>query len=238
MDYNITPINERNLQAVFVDAGGVLLKPDFEKIIRLAPSLPLTEEMIDIALYQNGEIGAGLGPGDNDDDFVYNFCIAAGLDDKTISDNFPELRDIVLFAPWIPRKLDEIHAFLNTLKQLNLKVVVVSNTEWGGVEELLDNLGICQVGAGKGVEIHTVIDSAEINIFKPDPRIYEFAAKKIDVPIKSCLHVGDSIRNDVKASLEAGAYPVYFSPFIDNCEHEFTTVTSLSELGNIITDEL
>lgn len=226
------------LKAIFVDAGGVLVKPNHERIIALTDDVKVTEEKIDSALYQHGEVGAGLGPGDDDDEFVYNFSKAAGLDVKTIKENFEELRDIILFSPWVARNINEVHDVLLKLKQKGLKVAIVSNTEWGGMESLLNELGICQVGDGAGVNIDAVFDSAEIKIFKPDPKIYKYAAEQFGFKPSECLHIGDSIRNDVRSSKEAGLIPIHFAPYSSSSSEEYKTVSSFSELVEVVNNEL
>ncbi|AJR05488.1 HAD family hydrolase [Photobacterium gaetbulicola] len=220
----------KQIDAIFLDAGGVLLKPDHSRIMSLADNLPITEESIDRALYAHGSVGAGLGPGDDDDAFVYEFAIAAGLTKPFTLKHMEELKDIVLFSPWIPREIDVIYDTLTKIKKEVSHIVVVSNTEEGGAKELLRDTGICQVGEGPGIEVSAIVDSGIIGVHKPDPQIYHIAADLVDTPIERCLHIGDSIRNDVNAAKKAGAIPVHFCPY-GHCESsEHLHIKSLSEI--------
>lgn len=202
------------IDAIFIDAGGVLLRPDYKRFQALCqPEILLPDEDIDRALYVHGAVGAGLGPGDDDDAFVREFALAAGMPAELVQLNFDEIREIVLFSPWVPRSLESCISAFRHFSRAGKLLAVVSNTENGGVATLLADLSICQVGEGKGAPVEAIVDSAEIGIHKPDPEIYKYTARLLGVPIERCLHVGDSIRNDVDAAFAAGATGVHFSPF-------------------------
>lgn len=220
----------RNADALFVDVGGVLLRPNFKLIQEACGDFAPTEQEIDQALYVHGAVGAGLGPGDDDDAFVFNFALSAGIPKHVVEQQFATLRHIVLFAPWIPRYLDETIKALNAIKRVVQHIVIVSNTEYGGVRDLLAQLGICQIGTGKGVEVSAIIDSAEIGIHKPDPRIYKHSADLINVSINKCVHVGDSIRNDVDCMNAAGGLGIHFAPYLTCKDKSHLHVEELIEL--------
>jgi FMN phosphatase YigB (HAD superfamily) len=59
-----------------------------------------------------------------------------------------------------------------------------------GLGEFLDPAGF--------ISEHDVAEAA-----KPDPRIYQFAAQKVDVPIENCLYVGENLI-EVIGALAAG----------------------------------
>lgn len=46
--------------------------------------------------------------------------------------------------------------------------------------------------------------SAELGYEKPDQRIWEHAAKALNVPLNECLHVGDSEEFDLDGARKAG----------------------------------
>ena len=198
--------------AVFVDSGGVLLKPDNQLIKQICKLPDLKNEDLDKALYIHGKVGAGLGPGDDDDSFVFNFLISASIPEYIVKANFSALREALLFLPWIPRELENTKNALNKLKKIVDKIVIVSNTEYGGAEELLAKLKVCQIGHGDGVSVMGVIDTAVIGIHKPNPEIYRYTANLFNVPIEKCIHIGDSIRNDVHSMNEAGGIGIHFCP--------------------------
>ena len=223
----------RGVRALFVDAGGVLLRPDPRRIRALYTDAEApTDEAIDRALYVHGKAGAGLGPGDDDDQFVADFASRTGLSLALVEQRFEDLRDIVLFSPWVARHPEQTSRALSILSQKLERIVIVSNTEYGGVRDLLAELAICQVGDGTGVPVSLVIDTAEIGIHKPDPEIYRYAASAIGVPIERCACVGDSIRNDVDAANRAGARGIHFAPYGSCPDKAHPHVESLSQLAN------
>ncbi|MEM5633024.1 HAD-IA family hydrolase [Bacillus cereus] len=191
------------------------MKPDFTRIQNLFPDLDLKEEKIDKALYPTGcDIGAGLGPGDDNNKFVYQFAIESGIPPEKISGNEKELQNIILFSEWVPRKLHETKKVLQYLRSKNKKIVIVSNTDNGSAAKLLLKLKVCSVNNFEGVEkVDKIIDSWIVGIHKPDHRIYEYSANQINVDISRCLHIGDSIRNDYNSAKKAGAKAILFSPY-------------------------
>lgn len=219
-----------NFDALFLDAGGVLLRPNYKKIQKICAEHAPSETIIDKALYVHGIVGAGLGPGDNDDDFVFNFAIASGIPQNVIKQNFNDFKDVILFDPWIPRYLEETLFALKKIQKKIRNIVVVTNTEYGGAEKLLSDLHICQVGVGKGVNVLAVVDSADINIHKPDPEIYVYSAKIIGVSPDRCIHIGDSVRNDVDAAGQAGVKAVHFCPYGQCNDVSHIHIKSLNEL--------
>jgi|GEM_PF-4874835 len=218
------------IDAVFIDAGGVLLKPNFHKIRLLFPELNLKEELIDKALYPNNcNVGAGLGPGDDDNKFVYEFAVDSGIPPKDAKKNAKKLQEIILFSEWIPRKPDEIKKVINYLKNINKKVAIVTNTENGLATQLLEKLKIC-TEKNNTDEIETVdriIDSWIIGIHKPDPEIYTYTANELGVDITRCLHIGDSYRNDYEAGKKAGANVLLFRPYEKKSENSIQSLLDI-----------
>ncbi len=56
-----------------------------------------------------------------------------------------------------------------------------------------------------------VVFSQDVQIRKPDRRIFEIAAQKADCPLDELLHVGDSLENDVLGAHGAGAKTVWLN---------------------------
>ncbi len=56
--------------------------------------------------------------------------------------------------------------------------------------------------------IEVVIFSCMVNMKKPDPRIYEMMAKRLDVPPSKCLYVGDGSSHELTGASAAGMFPV------------------------------
>lgn len=217
--------------ALFLDVGGVLLKPDPTALrAALGPKAKHPDdEAFDRALYRHGQVGAGLGPGDDDDDFVLRFVLAAGVRESLARACFTELRACVLERPWVLRDPVNDPATLLTLAKLVPHLVIVSNAE-GGTAALLAGQGLCQLGDGPYARASLVIDSLELGVHKPDPEIYRQAAAAVAVDPARCLHVGDSVRNDVHAAEAAGVTALHFCPYGDCRDPSHGHVTSLAQL--------
>lgn len=103
---------------------------------------------------------------------------------------------------------------LGELAATGLPMGVVSNA-MGTVAAVLAAAGLCQVGAGPGVTMSVILDSAEVGVEKPDPRIFRMALEAIDVPPERALYVGDTARVDIDGARAVGMRPVHFDPFGD-----------------------
>ena len=52
--------------------------------------------------------------------------------------------------------------------------------------------------------------SGEVGHAKPDPRIFHHAAATLGVPIRDCIHIGNSWESDIEGALSAGAAAIWF----------------------------
>ena len=101
---------------------------------------------------------------------------------------------------------------LQRLAATGVPIGVVSNSD-GTVEEQLLTTRICQVGAGEGVPVVVVVDSAVAGFEKPDARIFARALERLAVPAERVVHVGDTVYADVRGALAAGIRPLHLDPY-------------------------
>lgn len=87
-------------------------------------------------------------------------------------------------------------AMLTALKSRGIVLGVVSNG-CGNVDVLCDDLGYTPL-------LSLVVDSRRVNLFKPDPAIYTFAADRLGLPAASIMMVGDSFDRDVRPAKAVG----------------------------------
>ncbi len=86
-------------------------------------------------------------------------------------------------------------ALIERARGLGLAVAVVSN--WSdSLEELLGNLRLGPFDA--------ILSSAVVGSEKPDRRIFEAALEGLGVSPAECLHVGDSLQNDIVGAQRLG----------------------------------
>jgi putative hydrolase of the HAD superfamily len=85
---------------------------------------------------------------------------------------------------------------LTRLKARGFVLGVVSNG-CGNVDVLCDDLGYTPL-------MSLVVDSRRVNLFKPDPAIYTFAARRLGLPAGDIMMVGDSFERDVRPAKSIG----------------------------------
>jgi putative hydrolase of the HAD superfamily len=91
---------------------------------------------------------------------------------------------------------EDVIPTLETLAEKGIKMAVISNWD----ERLIRTLE----GLGLGCYFEKVIVSSALGAHKPDPRIFDHAARELGVPPGEIIHVGDSEREDVAGARAAG----------------------------------
>jgi putative hydrolase of the HAD superfamily len=222
-----------DVDAVLLDAGGVLVLPSHEPIQGALAELEVEVEShrLDAAHYA-GMRGLDEAPPGR---FDWGHYLAAYLRALAV----PEARHAparerlratfdASAALW-RRPTAGAREALAALAARGLRLGVVSNAE-GTVAARLAELAICQVGAGAGVPVEVVIDSHVVGVEKPDPAIFGFALRAMDLDPARCLYLGDSVRIDVAGSRAAGLRPVLVTPEPESRGGDFLRVGSVAEL--------
>jgi len=206
------------VEAVFLDVGGVLHLPDpgiiGEALRRAGVDGSLHPELLDRAHYAGvaalvdwPEVERGIWTA-----YQEAYAREVGAPPECIPDVVAELD--VAFASdgiWgrlVPGSMDGLHALYGT----GVALAIVSNSD-GTLEGRLAREGICQVGPGRGVPMSIVIDSAAVGVAKPDPAIFTIALEATGVAPERTLHIGDTVGADVDGALAAGVRPVHLDPF-------------------------
>ena len=127
----------------------------------------------------------------------------------TLADNFvPQYREIVaaLFEAEL-KPIDDINYALSHLPQPK---AVVSN---GPPEKIAQSLRICGLAEFFGSNI---ISAYDVNLFKPDPEIYRYAARSMGHEIEKCAVVDDGIVG-IEAGTKAGMKTFFYNVFDEDC---------------------
>lgn len=145
-----------------------------------------------------------------------------GLTDENIIDkyglelfNMMWLKDRVLF--------DEVKFVLKELKQLNLKIGIISDTT-PSLQKTLETLNI-----GNYIDCYT--SSTEAGVMKPDPKIYNLALSKLNLKANECIYVDDYDEEVI------GAEKLGFKAFRinrNNLEKQYFDISSLIEIIDYI----
>jgi putative hydrolase of the HAD superfamily len=205
-------------QAVFLDAGGVIVLPHRDLV---RSSLAHAGVEIDARVVARGHYEAvrrldrnpdlRLGP----DAYVRALCSALGVPSAREGGAIAALSRLadrrvsgqILWSEAAPHAQRTIAA----LRRAGVAVLVVTNSDGHAAENLRD-AGICQTSAGAGVPVTAVIDSTLVGSAKPDARIFQIALKRAGVDAKSVVHVGDMVCADVAGARAAGIVPIHLDP--------------------------
>ncbi len=75
----------------------------------------------------------------------------------------------------------------------------------------------------------------QVGVAKPDAGIFDLAIKQAETTADHCVHIGDSIENDVEGAINAGIRAIWFDPD-GRCYEGASTITALSELAKALED--
>ena len=231
-------------KAVLLDVGGIFLLPEHDRILGAfarAGQTPVIDDL-DRAHY-TGAVALHTGV-----DVVAEFrtvwgryldafITACGIADEFRADVHEHLdSEFADAALWI-RPAPGSRAGLRALAATGVRLGIVSNAD-GLIGQRLREQEILQVGPGPGVEVECVIDSGEVGVMKPDPRIFEIACTAMGIEARNAWYVGDMPGIDVVGARAAGLHPVVMDPYHLHEAADYDRTTSLTELAHQIGDEV
>jgi REG-2-like HAD superfamily hydrolase len=94
------------------------------------------------------------------------------------------------------RLFDDVLPALELARSRNLKLGIISNWD-ERLKSLLEQLGLISW-------FDLVLVSGEFGAHKPDPKIFQHAARHFQVEAEEVLHIGDSEREDIAGATQAG----------------------------------
>ncbi len=198
-----------SIQTVFLDAGGVLVNPNWIRVsdalaehgIQVsAPALAAAEPQAKRRLDIGDTIRA---TNDQQRGWTYfNLVLteaAIPLSEKTAAalaelHTYHQLQNLWETVP------DEVRPALASLRARGLRLVVVSNAN-GTLHRLFDRLGLTSA-------FDAVFDSYDEGIEKPDPRFFQVALERSGATADTTVHVGDLYHVDVVGARSAAITPV------------------------------
>jgi HAD superfamily hydrolase (TIGR01549 family) len=223
------------LETVFLDAGGVLVYPNWTRIslalaergVRVDPATlaraePFAKKQIDDRTTISSTTDAGRG-------WLYFNLI------------FERAR--VPLTPAVEEALAELHAYhqssnlwelvpphvapsLAALRQRGLKLTVVSNAN-GRLKMLFDRLELAGC-------FDCLLDSHDEGVEKPDPRYFDIALERSGARRETTIHVGDLYHVDVVGARNAGLRGVLLDEAGLYPEVDCPRVRSLTEFVALI----
>lgn len=227
--------------AILLDVGGVFLLPSHAHI-RSALSRIDHEvadgDVIDRAHYLSVRVfPMDLEPGAYMDDYWTEYLEAyarsVGVEDDLLDDAVEHLRNEYVTGGLWSRVIEGSARGLRALVDTDVPVGIVSNSD-GTIEARLGEMGMLQVGEGPGVEVRCLVDSGNVGVEKPDPRIFDRALSMLGLPPEGIWYVGDTPAFDIVGARRAGLHPILMDPFAVNGDYGVPCVTSLTDVASMV----
>lgn len=136
-------------------------------------------------------------------------------------------RDAPVEDVWTHRIIHNIEAFA-LIAQLR-PVAIVTNNNGTAVQQCIEH-GICQLDDGPLPRVAAIVDSAVIDIAKPDPRIFAPALDALGTKAERTLYVGDTVHADVLGARAAGMPVVQLDPLNLHHDHDHWRLPDLAAL--------
>lgn len=197
------------LETLFLDAGGVLLFPNFERIsaalgrhgVTIATGALAKAELA--AKRQLDEEQTFQAMSDQERGRLYFSLMLerAGLSRTPSAEAaIAELHDYHRQHNLWDHVPGDARPALAAFRARGLRLVVVSNAN-GTLKRLFDRIGLTPT-------VDLVLDSHEEGVEKPDPRFFQIALERSGARQETTVHVGDLYHVDVVGARAAGIRPV------------------------------
>lgn len=220
------------IETVFLDAGGVLIHPNFDRVaatLRVHGLNTTGEALRRVEPQAKRDLEDPSFVRSSDDDsrgLVYFATVLrrAGVPfDDRVRAALTELRAYHAASNLWETPADGLIPFLNRLRARGLRRVVVSNAN-GTLHAHFDRLGLTPY-------FDAVFDSYVEKVEKPDPRFFEIALERSGSSRATTVHVGDFYEIDVVGARRAGLEAILLDPADVNRDRDCVRVRTLDELA-------
>jgi HAD superfamily hydrolase (TIGR01549 family) len=121
---------------------------------------------------------------------------------------------------------EDVRRTLPQLKEAGYILGVISNRD-KPFHDVLQEHGI-------GEFFDFSMAAGEVNVWKPDPGIFEHGLQRVNLSAREVIYVGDNYYADVIGSRSAGLEPVLYDPLGIFPDPDCTTIRSFDELNSVI----
>ena len=121
---------------------------------------------------------------------------------------------------------DDVRRTLPELKKAGYVLAVISNRD-KPFQDTLDSHGLSEF-------FPYALAGGEVDIYKPEPGIFEHALRQLNVTARETVYVGDNYYADVVGARRAGLEPVLFDPNRIFPDADCATIQSFDELISVI----
>jgi putative hydrolase of the HAD superfamily len=233
------------LEAVVFDAGGTLVRLDFEWMSEMLAELGVTasaEEIRRAEVHGRRRYDALAGRMPNTPalglhpplgsvaptkSYFAGMLEAVGCRHPVLEEALERMtqRQVPPSLLWA-RPMEGARAALDALAGLRIRACCVSNSD-GRAELHLKTFGVRE-----GLEF--VVDSQHEGVEKPDPRIFAIALARLGLPAERTVYVGDIRSVDEAGARGAGMHFVLIDPFGDYAPPRQLAVRRLEELPALL----
>ena len=223
----------RRYDAILLDAGGVLVHPNWPLVASLVPDLELSVESMEVAEHRviaeldDAEVIAATDDAARLDRFLRAVLSAGGAPSNRMDEGIAVIREINREGRLWSLVPADVPATLERLQALGFGLAVVSNAN-GTVRERLRLLGL-------GRFFPIVVDSHEEKIEKPDPRVFLPALRALGVTPDRALYVGDLFHIDVLGARAAGIDAVLLDRDDLRAHVDVSRIRTLGEIVDRVT---
>ena len=235
----MAPLSEGPV-AVLLDAGGVFVLPDPDRILgaftRAECSVP-RGVLADAHYRAAARFGIHLDVEacwteawlEYLQTYVHECGVPQDRRDEAHRHLDSEFADAALWVEPVPGSREGLQA----LADAGVRLGIVSNAD-GMMGPRLAQLELCQVGPGIGVDIECVVDSGNVGVMKPDPRIFQAAIDLLGLEPDQVWYVGDMPAIDVVGARRAGIRPYLMDPLGLHLDAGYERISSLAALAELI----
>ncbi len=202
-----------DIDAVLLDAGGVLMLPDpgaFRARLAAFGVAPDDESCRRAHYLGTAEIDRLRRADYAHADRV--IAAALGVDPAEVAAAAHAIHSVYMDDPFVP--ITGVGEPLRRLHEAGTRLAIVSNAT-GTVADDLARHRICAVDAVDCASVDVVIDSHVVGVEKPDPAIFAMALEALRLPAERCVYLGDSEYFDVGGAEAAGIRAVHVTPYAE-----------------------
>ena len=121
---------------------------------------------------------------------------------------------------------EDVRRTLRLLKEAGYLLGVISNRD-KPFQDVLDEHGIADFFGFS-------MAAGEVQVWKPDPGIFEHGLRRVNLTAGEVIYVGDNYYADVVGARSAGLQPILYDPIGIFPEPDCTTIKSFDELNSIV----
>lgn len=208
------PKRSNAVSALFFDAGNTLLQINYGDLAACLRARGISadpEAVVGAEHRARVRLDPHLAPGASTEDRMifhhYVRYLLQGLnvtDERIVQSVYEWVRDYNPPVGLWNRADPEAESVLQRLRGLGLRLGVISNSN-GSVRTILAETGLTPY-------LDFVLDSAEVGVEKPDPRIFRMALDEARVAPAEAVYIGDLYSVDVLGARSAGLEAILLGP--------------------------